>query len=385
MDYSADNIIPVGHHAYLDSDYIFRPLLIKKILDCNGEKVHEDFSCNGTLIKPINEVTDYILSRGGKLVISSGAGFNNKFIFKWEDAYLALSFNKKNNSISFSMCTLDHDLLNIEDYIKLNFITETKINQVYTIMNGSSGLYIESLGDGSSQLFEDNYTSEVIEDYRFVIDSFKKNPPNGRICILNGEPGTGKTHLIRSFLSELDNIFLIVPSNLISSLEKPDFLPLLVKIKNDYKKPIIMIVEDGDTCLVPRKSDNISTIAALLNISDGILGSLIDIKIIISTNANIKDMDEAIMRPGRLCKQIHVSALDSEQANRVYQRIINDSSKTLEHRKVGYTLAEIYHRANNLNNPTTIANKINSESKRTIGFHSRTESQDLKALNVAGK
>jgi len=53
-----------------------------------------------------------------------------------------------------------------------------------------------------------NYLPEVIEDIEYVIKSFSKTPPGGRIAILNGEPGTGKTHLIRSFLSRMGLYFL---------------------------------------------------------------------------------------------------------------------------------------------------------------------------------
>ncbi len=65
-------------------------------------------------------------------------------------------------------------------------------------------------------------------------------------------------------------------------MDSPEFLPLLLRVKDNHEKPIILIIEDGDACLAPRKSDNISAITSLLNLSDGILGSIIDIKMIIT-------------------------------------------------------------------------------------------------------
>jgi len=207
----------------------------------------------------------------------------------------------------------------------------------------------------------------VLEDMEYVISSFKKSPPNGRIAIMNGEPGTGKTHLVRALLKELDCVFLIVPSNLIDSLDKPEFMPLLLNVKNEHEKPIIMVIEDGDVCLVPRKADNISTIASLLNLSDGILGSIIDIKMIITTNAEIKDMDQAIMRPGRLCRNITVGPLPYDQANRRYQQLTNSNGK-LDYQKF-YTLAEIYNAANNVDGvPRTTS--THQTNRRVIGFSS---------------
>jgi ATP-dependent 26S proteasome regulatory subunit len=131
-----------------------------------------------------------------------------------------------------------------------------------------------------------------------------------------------------------------------------------------------MIIEDGDVCLVPRKNDNISTIASLLNLSDGILGSIIDIKMVISTNADIKDMDQAIMRPGRLCKNIHVGPLPYEQANQVYRRLMKSEDVKLEYKKL-YTLAEIYDITNNAGNTSHSYNA--GQNRRVIGFSSSRE------------
>ncbi len=378
MPYSLDHITAAGSAIYIDAVYLYRPKLIQALLNTNSKKCIKDFAASGTLIKPLDELLSVFEKRGGQLTIARSArGNRREFSFKWKGGYVTVDHDCKTFGTNITCETVDPSLLDMQSILETEFLSKVKKNLVFTIMQSSSGLHIESLGDGSSPLFIDNYTTDVIEDYNFVIESFKKSPPNGRICILDGEPGCGKTFLIRNILSKLDAIFLIVPANLISSMEKPDFLPLLLRIKSDYSKPIIMIVEDGDICLVARKGDNISTIAALLNLSDGILGSMIDIKLIISSNAEIKDMDEAIMRPGRLCKRIHIGALDMDQANKVYQRILEDSSKTLEHRKHGYTLAEIYHQANNLNNPMVRTAPQSSQEKRVIGFHQNISPVDL--------
>jgi hypothetical protein len=373
MKYSLDNIVNAGGSVYGEITGLYRPQLFQALLSGDGKKKLQDFEVSGTLTKSIPELLAFFESRGGKCTVAKR---NGDYAFKWKEAYVYVDYRKKGDAVVIQCETLDPSLLNMAPALEKDFVTKTKKKLVFTIIQTGSGLNIESLGDGSSPLIKDNYTPSVLTDIDFVIESFKKSPPNGRIAILNGQPGTGKTHLIRSVLTEVESIFLIVPSNLIESLEKPDFMPLLLKVRNEHEKPIIMIIEDGDTCLVPRKNDNISTIASLLNLSDGILGSLIDIKMIISTNADIQDMDGAIMRPGRLCKRINIEALSSEQANRVYQRILKDDKAVLEHRKEGYTLAEIYHRANNTTNPTPETDSSYMPVRRVIGFQ-RSNNPDL--------
>jgi hypothetical protein len=262
----------------------------------------------------------------------------------------------------------------IQDFDK-EFILKKNKENIFSICHDGEKLKIVAIGAAPSPIIEDNYHPEVARDINYVISSFNKKVPPGRICILSGEPGTGKTHLIRGLVSKIDALFIIVPSNLLGELDSPNLLPLLLDTKNMYELPIILILEDGDACLVPRKSDNISLIASLLNLSDGILGAIMDIRIVVSTNAQIKEVDQAITRPGRLCKQIHVGPLPWEQANKVYKRLVDNQeakmpTKTIRH----YTLAEVYQMANNEPEATLTLSSVN---KKVIGFNTSHNQPDL--------
>jgi hypothetical protein len=361
--YSLDNIVQVGNWAiYVTGAALFKPRLLQSLLSSN--KVMKDNSVSGTLMKPLDELREAIVQAGGRLVVERKS---NDFVYVWDDfSYLDVDFNKKTNIISVAGTFTDPRVGELIELFDKEYVSKVKKNLIYSIIQTSSGLEIKNMGDGSSALIKENYLPEVLEDIDYVAEAFGKTPPGGRICILNGEPGTGKTHLIRSFLTRMDCVFLIIPTNLIDSLDKPQFLPLLLSVKESHEKPIIMIIEDGDACLVPRKSDNISTIGSLLNLSDGILGAIIDIKMIISTNAEIKEIDHAILRPGRLCRNIHVGPLPYDRANKVYQRLINSSSENLEFRKF-YTLAEVYDKVNNTESNIISSSRANV-SKRVIGF-----------------
>lgn len=375
--YPLEGIIEAGNWGYTTGSSLFAPTVIQALLSAKGKKKLQNISVNGMLVKPLDELFKYFESKGGKCAIAKTSG---DYTYVWEESFIDIDFNKKTNTISIAGLTLDPKLTQMTEELEKDFVSKVKKNLVFTIIKTSSGFDIKNMGDGSSTLITDNYLPEVLEDVDFVIKSFKKTPPAGRICILNGEPGTGKTHLIRSILMQLDCVFLIIPSNMIESLDKPEFVPLLMNIKNDHEKPIIMIIEDGDVCLVPRKNDNISTIAALLNLSDGIMGAIIDIKMIISTNAEIGEMDSAILRPGRLCRNIHVGALPYEQANRVYQRLTQDEKLHLENKRY-YTLAEIYDRFNNIDMQPTAS----SNNKRVIGFSNSGRSNENRAMNKVTK
>lgn len=336
-DKNQDNkVIAAGHNIYgVDSIGLYLPGILKYHLDTKSSL--EVKYADGMLTEPLENLFALLEKNGAKL----GLKIQHKYTYLWDNSFIVISKTNKNNEISLAAYLTDPKLVELFSFIEKSFISKSKKDLVFSIIKSTFGLEIKNLGNGASPLIKENYNPQVIDELNYVIDTFKKTPPPGRICILNGEPGTGKTHLVRSFLSEIDCVYLIVPSSLISSLDSPDFLPLLLRVKESYEKPIILIIEDGDTCLVPRKSDNMSTITSLLNLSDGILGSIIDIKMIITTNALIKDVDQAILRVGRLCKNIHVGPLPYDQANKVYHKLMGKEDVFLEKRKF-YTLAEVY-------------------------------------------
>ena len=374
--YPLENIVPAGGHSGISGYYLFLPRILQALLSAKGDKTLYNINISGVLVKPLDDFLAFMKKKGGKKVISKTTG---DYTFVWEESYVDINFDHKSHNIFISGMTLDWQLAHMSQELENDFISKVKTNLVFTIIQSGGDLAISNMGDGSSPLIKDNYLPEVLEEIEFVIKSFGRTPPAGRICILNGEPGTGKTHLIRSMLMRMDCVFLIVPSNMIESLDKPQFVPLLINIKNTHEKPIIMIIEDGDVCLVPRKNDNISTITSLLNLSDGIMGSIIDIKMIISTNAEITEMDQAILRPGRLCRNIHVGPLPYQQANQVYQRLMKDDAVSLKDKRY-YTLAEIYDMVNNWDALPPSSNN----HKRVIGFASTITNED-RLMNKGGK
>ena len=162
---------------------------------------------------------------------------------------------------------------------------------------------------------------------------------------MEGEPGTGKTHLVRAMLTEVkDAMFVLVSPDMVSSLSGPELLPLLLAHRSNQTGPIILILEDADKCLVTRAGDNINSIQSLLNLGDGILGSLLDLRIIATTNAKKLEMEPAIMRPGRLCKRLEVGPLEKSTACNVFNNLLPDAPlpTKLTNASKKMTLAEVY-------------------------------------------
>jgi hypothetical protein len=320
-------------HINYTADSILLPVLLKRALN-NDEPIYR-YTCSGTTNKSKDSLVKFIKSIDGKIIDTYDTKYNASYMFKWDNSgILHLAYTKHNRNFTLSFISNNEDLCKkVQTYGETLTINKVKKGYVFSIMRNSQGnLSIQEVGYAGSTLEKRNYTKSVISDYEYIISDLKSSSPSGRIVILDSPPGHGKTYLVRGLLADANEcMFVIVPPSMVSSLGGPDLLPLLISTKRDFAKkgPIVLILEDADQCLVPRGADNITSISSILNMGDGILGSLLDIRIIATTNAKHSEMDPAITRDGRLSKRIEIGALEYDHANAIFQRLIKNDSKTL--------------------------------------------------------
>lgn len=270
---------------------------------------------------------DFMTKKGGRLIYRLIHDRGDNTIYLWDDGIVGL--NVSGNYVSLQAFSLNEEFVReIKSYFGTQWAPPQKSGQVYAIVRQAYGLGLNVIGDAGIPLVDGNYTPKVLEDYRFAIRDLQSESPSGRIIIMKGPPGTGKTHLIRAMLLEVpDAMFVLVSPDMVSSLAGPELLPLLMSHRGGITGPIILILEDADKCLVSRneESENMNSIQSLLNLGDGILGSLLDLRIIATTNADEFKMDPAILRPGRLSKMLDVNMLDFKTAQNVFLRLLPDA------------------------------------------------------------
>ena len=138
------------------------------------------------------------------------------------------------------------------------------------------------------------------------------------IVIFYGKPGTGKTSYIRYLSTHISKQKLFVPASLTKNIGNPEFLTLL----NDYRNSIL-IIEDADTILRKRGSDDDNIIANLLNLSDGMLSDFFHIQIICTFNNDIALVDPALLRKGRLIAKYYFKELTLEKTKQLCNEVIN--------------------------------------------------------------
>lgn len=192
----------------------------------------------------------------------------------------------------------------------------------------------------------DFYYPNIEEGLTSYFDSFIHSTAN--ILLLIGPPGTGKTNFLKSLFNHAkQDIQLTYDEKLIlSGSYFSDFL---------QSKKKFLVIEDADTILTSRSEGN-NLISKFLNTADGIVPNTKK-KLIFTTNLpNVRDVDKALIRPGRCFDVLEIGYLNKEQAERIANHIQVDITNL---NKDKYTLAEIYA----LKNTTRFHSKL-----ATIGF-----------------
>ena len=79
----------------------------------------------------------------------------------------------------------------------------------------------------------------------------------------------------------------------------------------------ILVIEDAEELIVSRDQKRNSNLAMILNMTDGILGESLGIQIIATFNTDLKNIDPALKRKGRLKSSYEFKPLESEKANQL--------------------------------------------------------------------
>lgn len=227
----------------------------------------------------------------------------------------------------------------VADRFRSRLSARPPIGNVYVLTRGPGGFSLSTVGIVKTTLERGNYMPGVLEQYDHILSCLKLGNPCGRLALLDGPPGTGKSHMIRGLISDVSAVFVIVSSSLVGSISGPDVVPVLLDKKGEAGSgPIVLILEDADSALVRREKGDLTGLGDVLNIGDGLLGELADLRIVATTNADRVDLDPAVTRPGRMCCHVKVGALDSEVATAVYERLMGAQAAKMSES----TLAEVY-------------------------------------------
>ena len=185
----------------------------------------------------------------------------------------------------------------------------------------------------------------------------------GKFIFWHGDPGTGKSFLIRALMREwkndVDFIYVIDPERffndggymkeiIISDFRSDSEIPLTAfgessrqQERKENAALKLFIIEDGLNFLLKESRVHESgAMSRLLNLTDGILGQGLRLLFLITSNEKEQDIDPAFLRSGRCLQKLKFEPFTSSQA----KKWLKDRGKksTWIKDKDTYTLSTLY-------------------------------------------
>ena len=158
----------------------------------------------------------------------------------------------------------------------------------------------------------DNYNDDIPDE---KIRNFIEADGEAGLCILHGKPGTGKTYYIRDLIKNSRRDFIYMNKECLQYINDSSFIAFLTKSKDS-----VFIMEDCENVLADRVQYN-NTISTLLNLSDGLLGDSLNNKFICTFNTDISNIDEALLRKGRMKVCYEFKYLNRDKANALAEKL----------------------------------------------------------------
>ena len=260
-----------------------------------------------------------------------------------KELYDCIVICKKNLMIGyFDNCIkIAYSNIDKEEIDRINQICENhkkeneKLNNLFIVTYAHNYFSLKQSQINKPAIQIDRHYNNDFAPVAAEIENFLLEENKSGLIILHGKQGTGKTTYIRHLINLGKKRMIYMSGDLVDKLSDPSFITFIRQQKNS-----IFIVEDCEELLSSRNGGNRMNagLVNILNISAGLLSDELCIKFICTFNAPLKDIDEALLRKGRLAARYEFKDLTTDKVN----QLIKEEGLEIPQQTQPMTLAEIY-------------------------------------------
>jgi hypothetical protein len=142
--------------------------------------------------------------------------------------------------------------------------------------------------------FKIHYNEDFFTIHKTMVKQLNKKDTNG-LYLFHGKPGTGKSTYIKYLIHQLKKKVIFISPKMAGELDNLNMTPFLLENRNS-----VLVIEDAEELITSREEVRNSNLSMLLNLTDGLLGESLGIQIIATFNTDVKNIDKALLRKGRL-------------------------------------------------------------------------------------
>ena len=303
----------------ISSDLMFRMLEKYDIDITNFSEITTDSSTNKYIIKISGEELPIFLSfhEVNEFDFSDNTENDEEPINKGEISNIILYYGNVSNTGIYNdilMSIMESRFVEEEIEISDEILSRPMFVLMYDVTNGFNLLETEIINKEID--IDMNYGKGFSEITDKIAENI--NVTTKGVYIFSGQCGSGKTSYIRSLINRIsmEKMVIYIPNIMFKFIEDPGFISYISQFDN-----IVFVIEDSESLICsssPIKSDSIYT---LLSLTDGLLNDVMNVQMICTISSNIKNIDSAFMRSGRVSFVHNFTKLNKDDCNILSENI----------------------------------------------------------------
>ena len=163
--------------------------------------------------------------------------------------------------------------------------------------------------------FNIHYNEDFFAIHKTIVKQLNKKDTNG-LYLFHGQPGTGKSTYIKFLIHQLKKKVIFISPKMAGELDNLSMTPFLLDNRNS-----VLVIEDAEQLITSRDEVRNSNLSMLLNLTDGLLGESLGIQIIATFNTDVKNIDKALLRKGRLSIIYEFKPLALDRTNSLLNKL----------------------------------------------------------------